>query len=178
MSYFALAGFYQHNAALLASCLQIPTTNIQQNPVEIAGQRYNGSSNLAVSENLEVFRSAATAAIDTQAAGNARTPVCNKNLPGSQTGSEKVNGVTIDVTEPATTVRPIKNYAENTAGLDISTLDTVPKDKTAFRAYSEFVYVQKGRSEAVLFFSNANAPVPTQLIAEMAQKAGNRLAPK
>jgi hypothetical protein len=179
LSYFALAGFYEHNAALLASCLQIPTTNIQTNPVEIAGPRYNGrNSDLAMSENLEVFRSAVTAAIDTQAAGNARTPVCNRNLPGSQTGSEKVNGVTIDVTEPATTVLPIKNYAENTAGLEISTLDTVPEDKTAFRAYSDFAYIQKGRSEAVLFFSNVKAPVPSDFIAEMAQKAANRLAPQ
>jgi hypothetical protein len=177
LSYFA--GFPEHDAALLASCLQIPTTNIQTNPVEIAGQRYNGrKSSLAVSENLEVFRSADVAAIDAEAAGNPRTPICNKHLPGSQTGSERVDGVTIDITDTTIAVRSIGHFGDQTADLEISQRDSIPKYKTAFRAYSDLVYVQKGRSEAVLFFSNQNAPVPSNFIAELTQAAGNKLTPQ
>jgi hypothetical protein len=157
--------------------LQIPTTNIQTHPVEIAGQRYNGrKSTLAVSENVEVFRSAVTAVIDTQAAGNPRTPICNKHLPGAQTGSEIVNGVTFDVTKPTMAVRSIGLYGDHAADLEISVLDTIPKYKESFTAYSDLVYIQKGRSEAVLFFSNENAPVPRNFIDALAQAAANKLA--
>ena len=171
------AGFYKKDAALLASCLQIPTTDIQTDPVEIAGQRYNGRKSLAASENLEVFSSAVVAATDTEAAANPRMPDCNKHLPGSQTGSEKVNGVTVDVTQGTIAVRSMGQYGDHDADLEIVTHDRIPKYHLTFTTYADLVYVQKGRSEAVLYLSNENSPVPSSFIAGLARAAGNKLAP-
>jgi hypothetical protein len=174
LSYFA--GFQNNSAELLARCLGIPTSDIETSPVEIAGQRYNGSSSdLAVSENIEVFRSPAVAAIDAEAAANESTPTCNKHLPGSQTGSEVVNGVKVDISSTHIAIRPIGQVGDHAADIEVSGQEEIPKYELTATAYSDFVYVQKGRSEAVLFFSDENAAVPSTFIAHMAQAAAAQL---
>jgi hypothetical protein len=173
LSFFA--GFYKNDAALLATCLGIPTADIQANPAEVAGQRYNGKAALAASENIEVFASVASAAIDAEAAGNPKTPSCDKHLPGSTVGSSSVNGVTYDITSSKFVERSIGQFGGHAADVENIDHETVPKYHQSFTEYGDLVYIEKGRSEAVLYLSNENAPVSTSFIAGLAQAAAKKL---
>lgn len=169
------AGYYKNDAALLAKCLGIPSVDIQTDPVEAAGQRYNGKAPLAASENIEVFSSATSAAVDVESAGDPSTPRCDKHLPGSTTGEEKVDGVTYDITSSKFVERSIGNYGQHVADLENIDHETVPKYHESFTEYGDLVFVEKGRSEAVLYLSNQNAPVPTSMIAGLTRAAAARL---
>ena len=174
LSYFS--GYQKNEEALLARCLRVSVRDIQTNPVELTGQQYESrDSYLLVDEDIEIFRSASAAAIDTQAAANPRTPMCNKHLPESETGVFSANGITTDIISVRVIVRSIQHYGDHDAELEYVVHEKIPKYHLAFVAYSDWVYIQKGRSEALLVFTSEKNPIPGDFIAGLAQAAANRL---
>ena len=171
-----LGGYSPHQAARLESCLRLAASEVQTNPVELPGQLYvDPATHLGVAEYIEIFRSAHAAAIDVQAAGSHRTPGCNKRMGGETGWLVLHNGVRAEIIEAKLSERTIRGDGDHDADLELVTKLKVPNDHLSLTDYSDLVYIQKGRSEAVLIFSGLNVAIPGSLVASLAQAAATRL---
>ena len=69
-------GYTDAQVRALAACLGTPTANIDANPAESAGQRYQDQSGDNVSVNIEVYPTPEEAVADVTALASLRAPSC------------------------------------------------------------------------------------------------------
>jgi len=142
-------GYTDAQVRALASCLGAPTTNIDTNPSESAGQKYEDQNSDGISENVEVYPTAAAAVADVTALANPKAPSCwlrsNSDL-GTGIAKGIGNGATAGtVTANALSVPALGDHA---AGVQMVVPLTIQGSPATF--YVDFVGIQKGRSEAIL----------------------------
>lgn len=173
-SYFG--DYSPRQAKRLESCLRLSASGVQTNPVELPGDLYfDPSTHLGVAEYIEIFRSAPSAASDVKAAGNHRNPECNKQLGGETGWLVLHNGVRAEITDAKFSDPTIRRYGDHDAELQLFTKTKIPSDHLSLTNYTDIVYIQRGRSEAVLVFSSPNVAVPGSLIASLVHAAANKL---
>ena len=170
------AGFDTTTLAQLTQCMGIATTNISTHPAEAAAQEWgDNNSNAAMTDTVDVFPTAASAAVDVEAWGSPKTPTCLEQQFGSSLsgvlngwlgrGAVFGRGVAAE--------QSIPNYGDHTSDLTFSA--PVSLYGLSGTDYLDVVEVQKGRSESILMFDNTGTRVSTRIIDQLTRTAAARM---
>ncbi|MGP0030214.1 MAG: hypothetical protein ACLPVF_06875 [Acidimicrobiales bacterium] len=161
---------------LMTDCLAISAKNINTDPVEVAAPSYgNPNGALTVSDSVEVYQNTAQAVADVTAAGNENIPTCVAKLEGANFTQATLEGFG----EGSTLSGPLAvtlGHLPPVGSHDAFYAVTIPVTDQGLTGttYSDFVYVQKGRSESVLSIFD-DGPPPAGLIDRLAKAAAGRL---
>jgi hypothetical protein len=60
--------------------------------------------------------------------------------------------------------------------LEFTQNDTFPKYHTTLKIYADLIFIQKGRSESIVYLSNEDAPVPRTLVERLAAAAAAHMS--
>ena len=161
----------------LASCIGISTNGIDTSPAEAAAQEYDDpSSNVTVTDTVDVFPTDAQAVADVEAAANPKTPSCFVQLLGpnlSQAIAQKLGqGATIG--QVAASHGSLPSFGDHDAELVLSFPFTF--EGVSGTEYLEFVTVQKDRSESNLQLSNSGSPAPSNVVEDLARAAAKQMS--
>ena len=157
----------------LAACIGVPTTNVDTNPAETAGQRYQDQSIDNITENVEVYPTASDAVADVTALSNPKAPSCwlrfNSDL-GAGIAKGIGNGATVGTT--TTNALAVPTVGGHSAGVQMVVPLTI--HGSPLTIYIDFVAIEKGRSEAILMFVGGAAS-DAQRFATLKQAAAAHL---
>jgi hypothetical protein len=180
-SEFTTASFWggadSSQVQLMTACLAVNPKTVNPNPVEAAAQGYaDPNSGETVSDTVEVYPNTSQAIADVAAAGNANIPNCVVKFEGANFTQGILQGFGKGATTSGTlavTLRPLPVLGSHDAVEEM----TLPVTFQGFTGttYSDFVFVQNGRSESVLsFFSDGSRP-SAKLVNRMADAAAAKM---
>ena len=156
----------------LATCIGIPSTNIDTSPVEAASEQYQTSRSwFTVNDNVEVFPTKSDAVVDAKATANRKTPNCLVKIERA-TLSQRITqalGPGSKVGHMRATHGLVTGYGDHSADVRIIVPVTYQGGDHTF--YFENVVVQKGRSETILRFTSMDAPPPIPTVNAFARSA-------
>jgi hypothetical protein len=183
MSYYA--GQDSAFVTQLAHCLGVASLPVDPNPAEAAGRGYFDPHLLfqtstfasGVTDTVEVYPTEADAVADVEAAANPRAELCQFVLWGS--GLQSWLNAVVGLGPGTRTGQPIV-LERHLPRVGDHIVDDAFKVPYAYKgsngvAYNDIVFVQKGRSESVLWFSNVRQPTALSTLANMASAAASRL---
>jgi hypothetical protein len=161
----------------MTSCLGITTNHIDTNPAEAAAPTYfdENSGNSAV-DTVDVFPADADAVADVAAAGSAKLPSCLTKLNGSDIiqGTLQSFGKGAKATGSLViTLQPIR-LSGGTSSFEQIALPVSYQGITG-TTYTDFVHVEKGRSESTFIFENQGIKPPSSVIDRLAKDAVARM---
>ena len=175
------AGFYvglsPSDLQLMAACLGLSSSAVDASPVEAAGPYHSDpNSGLGASDTVEVYPNAGAAEADVEAAGSAQAPSCVERLQGA----DLVQGTIEGIGEGAQAAGSLAVTLRTVPGLPASAADEeialpVSYQGVTGTTYSDYIYIDKGRSETVLEVDNLGAAPPAALVERLAMSAQARL---
>jgi hypothetical protein len=157
----------------MAACLGTPTTAVDTNSAESAGQKYADQGGDNILENIEVYPTTANAVADVTALASPRAPSCWLRF-NSGFGASIAKGVGNGATAGATTavalaVPPVGDHA---AGMQV--VVTVTNQGGPVTITIDLVAIQKGRSEVLMLVGGGPAS-DTQSLATLEAAAAAHL---
>jgi len=165
------------NVTAMTGCLGTSATDVVTSPTEVAGQAYaDPNSTVQVSDTVEVYPSTADAATDVAEAGSPKTPGCIQSLEGPDITSGIVQGFGkgAKADGPLTiTLVPIAKYASSDA-MEQWALPVTYQGETG-PIYTDYVFVQSGRSESVLQAISEGEMPSTAVLERLAAEAASRM---
>ncbi|HZU79963.1 MAG TPA: hypothetical protein VE991_08600 [Acidimicrobiales bacterium] len=156
----------------ILQCLGMSGTSVDANPAEAAGPEYDDPNSAnTVADTVDVFPTAAAAAVDVRAAKNPKAPSCMVQIAGSDLTKGAPKGAKVGALSAEEVSLP--SYGDADAGISLHFPLTYQGVSGTF--YLEFVVVQKGRSESNLLFTDLGTPPSTTLVQQMAADAAAAL---
>lgn len=161
----------------MSSCLGIGTSHVDTNPAEADAQTYfdNNSGNSVV-DTVDVFPSTAFAVADVADAANAKFPDCLTTL----LGPDIISGTLQSFGKGAKAVGKLVITHQTippTGGTDSYVQFALPVSYQGITGtfYSDFIAIQKGRSESTLLFQNQGIKPPASIIDCLVKDAAARM---
>lgn len=166
-------GANQADVQSMTTCLGITTNGVDTKPVEAAAQTYlDTNSGLSVSDTVDVFPNKAEAEADVAAAENAKIPSCVTTLEGANIIHGTLQGFGKGATTSGNlvvTLKPLPLYGDHDSFEQLAL--PVTYQGISGITYTDFVTIQKGRSESNFMFANQGVQPPTGLIDRMSKAA-------
>jgi hypothetical protein len=186
MSYYAGQG--SAYATQLAHCLGVASLPVVPNPAEAASRGYFDPHPLleightptfgsGVTDTVEVYPTQSDAVADVEAAANPRAQFCQFRLlgPGLQSALDGMVelGPGTSTGKPVILDRRLPTLGDRVADHAIN-VPYAYKGSSGVD-YNDIVFVQKGRSESVLWFSNLRHPTARSILTKVVGAAASRL---
>lgn len=161
----------------MTGCLGTSATNAVTNPTEATGQEYaDPNSTTTVSDSVEVYPSTTDAATDVAEAGNAKAGSCVQSLEGSNItqGILQGFGKGAKADGPLTvTVVTLPRYGSSDA-MEQWVLPVTYQGETG-STYTDYLFVQSGRSESVLQALSEGTPPSMSVLDHLLAEAASRM---
>jgi hypothetical protein len=186
MSYYA--GQNSAYVTQLAHCLGVASLPVDPNPAEAASRGYFDPHPLleignapnfgsGVTDTVEVYPTNADAVADVEAAANPRAQPCQLQLwgPGLQSWLNALVGLGPGTSagKPVDFDRRLPRVGDHVADQAINVPYTFKGSSGV--VYNDIVFVQKGRSESILWFYNMRHPTAKTIVTNVASAAASRL---
>jgi hypothetical protein len=186
MSYYA--GQDSALVTQLEHCLGVASLPVVPNPAEAASRGYFDPHSLleightptfssAVTDTVEVYPTDADAVADVEAAANPRAKFCQFRLLGPDLQSALNLTVGLGpgtfAGQPVFLARRLPRVGDHIAD-DAFNVPYTYKGSSGV-VYNDIVFVQKGRSESVLWFFNFRHATATSILTNVASAAASRL---
>ncbi len=157
--------------ATMAHCLGIDASTVDPNPAEAAAPEYDDpNSNVTVTESVEVYPTAAAAAVDVHATASPKAPACMTSIIGNRMSRLSQQGMTVG--NPTITSVSVPTFGSGDGAFMVTFPFTY--QGVSGTMHMETIAIQKGRSEAVLQFSDSQAP-PSATVDQLATAAAASL---
>jgi hypothetical protein len=161
----------------MATCLGVSTKDVVPNPAQADDQTYaDPNSYLSVADTVEVYPKESQAVADVVDSDMAKTPGCIMTLEGSVIVSGILQAFGSGAKAAgalAVSSRAIAGVGDHTSFVQFA-LPVTYQGETG-TTYTDFVAVQKGRSESSFLFLNDGIPPSTSLIDRLAKAAAARM---
>ena len=157
--------------ATMAHCLGIDASTVDPTPAEATAPEYDDpNSNVTVTESVEVYPTPAAAAVDVHATASPKAPACMTSIIGNRMSKLSQQGMTVG--NPTIMSVAIPAFGSG----DGAVVVTFPFSYQGVSGtmHMETIAIQKGRSEAVLQFSDSQAP-PSATVDQLATAAAASL---